>query len=469
MAVQPLKGSVQVPGDKSLSHRVALFSALASGTSRVRGLLDSLDVHSTLTAIEALGARIDLAAEADGSGLSGTIDGWGFAGPRLSGDILQCGNSGTTARLLLGILSGYDIRVSLEGDESLSRRPMNRVTQPLSRMGARFLPLDRLRAGGAADLDRPAEAAGPPERGGRRADPSEPTNSPEPTSTLPLTVCGSGALKAIDHLSAVASAQVKSAVLLAGLNARGTTSITEPHKSRDHTELLLPTYGVAVSVDGLTVSVAGGQRLHAVDCEVPGDPSSAAFPLVAAALIPGSAITVRGVLLNPTRTGFLAVMRRMGADIVVNVDKERQLGGEQVGDVTLRFARKLRATVVEPHEVPALVDEVPILALLATAAEGVTVFEQVGELRVKESDRLAAIVKGLFALGCDVCEDGDDLRVASGPPCVNAKTLDAHGDHRLAMTWSIAARAFGLTPNIHGLESIGVSYPGFFDDLRRLS
>jgi 3-phosphoshikimate 1-carboxyvinyltransferase len=282
-------------------------------------------------------------------------------------------------------------------------------------------------------------------------------------------VHGTAALRAIDYQSPVASAQVKSAVLLAGLNARGTTSVTEPCKSRDHTELLLPAYGVELEVGGLTVSIPGGQRLRASDCEVPGDPSSAAFPLVAAALIPLSEVTVRGMLLNPTRTGFLSVMRRMGADIAIEISNNSALGGEQVGDVTLRYREGLVATEVEAHEVPSLIDELPILALLATAAQGTTVFRQVGELRVKESDRLAAIVCGLTALGCDAHDEGDSLSVGFAPPRIGDVSLETHDDHRLAMTWAIAARAFDLAPCIHGLESVKVSYPGFFDDLKRLS
>jgi 3-phosphoshikimate 1-carboxyvinyltransferase len=435
-----------VPSDKSLSHRVALFSAMAEGTSRVRGLLDSLDVRSTLGVIEALGARVDLDVEESGSngetlpgvdtaglgGLSGTITGWGTAGPRAPAGPLQCGNSGTTARLLLGVLSGYDISATLVGDESLSRRPMSRVTVPLSQMGARFAPA-------------------------------------QDAITLPLTLCGSASLAALSYQGPVASAQVKSAVLLAGLNACGTTCVTEPYRSRNHTELLLPAYGANLSIKGLRVSVSGGQRLRACDCVVPGDPSSAAFLLVAAALIPGSEVTVRGLLLNPTRTGFLEVMRRMGADLSVTAGEDGQLGGERVGDVTLRYRAGLTATVVEAQEVPALIDEVPILALLATAAEGTTVFEHVGELRVKESDRLAAIVSGLGTLGCTARAEGDELYVTCAPPRLGAQTLETHNDHRLAMTWAVAARAFELGPTILGLESVRVSYPGFFDDLKRLS
>jgi 3-phosphoshikimate 1-carboxyvinyltransferase len=435
-----------VPSDKSLSHRVALFSALARGTSQVRGLLDSLDVRSTLGVIEALGARLDLERDEDGGGLSGRITGWGHGGPCSPADALQCGNSGTTARLLLGVLSGFSLTAYLKGDESLSRRPMNRVTLPLSRMGARFNPSDVFSRSGIS----------------------------ESGDTLPLAVCGSDSLKAIDYRSPVASAQVKSAVLLAGLRAQGTTSVTEPYKSRDHTELLLSAYGAEVSVDGLTAGVVGGQQLFASDCEIPGDPSSAAFLLVAAALIPKSEITVRDVLLNPTRVGFLEVMRRMGADIAIRISKNSRLGAERVGEVTLRYREGLRATTVREHEIPALIDEIPILALLATAAQGTTVFERTEELRVKESDRLTATVAGLVALGCQARAEegvfeGVDLHVVGGVPRTGGGVLETYGDHRLAMTWAIAARAFDLAVTIPGIESVGVSYPTFFDDLKRLS
>jgi 3-phosphoshikimate 1-carboxyvinyltransferase len=344
---------------------------------------------------------------------------------------------------------------------------MNRVTLPLSRMGARFSPSDIFCRSCIS----------------------------EPFDTLPLAVCGSASLKAIDHRSPVASAQVKSAVLLAGLRARGTTSVTEPYRSRDHTELLLPAYGAEVSIDGLTTGIVGGQQLFASDCKIPGDPSSAAFLLVAAALIPKSEIIVRDVLLNPTRVGFLEVMRRMGADIAIEISKNSHLGAEEVGEISLRYREDLRATTVWEHEIPALIDEIPILALLATAAQGTTVFKRVEELRVKESDRLAATVAGLTALGCqarveagvsegvDTCDmrgggtetgvaattAGVDLHVVGGVARTGGEVLETQGDHRLAMTWAIAARAFDLAVTIPGIESVGVSYPTFFDDLKRLS
>jgi 3-phosphoshikimate 1-carboxyvinyltransferase len=417
-----------MPSDKSLSHRVALFSALAEGSSRVYGLLNSLDVRSTLDAIEALGARLSLREGAEG--LSGEIVGWGAQGPRPTKDLraLSCGNSGTTARLLLGILSRFDLTIRLEGDRSLCARPMSRVTLPLAQMGAHF------------DGDR-----------------------------LPLSVRGTSSLRALDYLSPLASAQVKSAVLLAGLGAQGLTRFTEPQQSRNHTERLLPAYGARLRTDGLTTSVEGGQQLHAYDCALPGDPSSAAFLLVAAALIPHSKLTLRGLLLNPTRLGFLEVMRRMGADISVSTDQESSLGLEQRGDVSLCYREGLVATTVEPHELPSLIDEVPILALLATAAEGTTVFQQVGELRVKESDRLASIVDGLVALGCDAWISEDDLHVSFGRGPLRERSLPTHGDHRLAMTYAIAERAFGLNLSLADAACVKVSYPRFFEDLERLS
>jgi 3-phosphoshikimate 1-carboxyvinyltransferase len=337
---------------------------------------------------------------------------------------------------------------------------MNRVTLPLAKMGARFNP----------------------------SDVSCRSCISEPFDTLPLTVRGSAQLKGIDYKSPVASAQVKSAVLLAGLNASGQTRISEPHLSRNHSELLLPAFGAVLEADGLSVAVQGGQHLTAYDCQVPGDPSSAAFVLVAAAMIPGSEVTVTGMLLNPTRIGFIEVMRRMGADIAIEYSNIGTIGAERTGDVTVCYQPGLQATVVEASEIASLVDEVPILSLLATAAVGETVFEQVSELRVKESDRLAAIVNGLGALGLTASEQGDDLHVmgatgggavgqtgaATGPTATAGKssgqlTLETHGDHRLAMTWAIAARAYGQSLEIANRDCVGVSYPGFFDDLERLS
>jgi 3-phosphoshikimate 1-carboxyvinyltransferase len=535
-----LRGSLRAPADKSLSHRVALFSAMAEGRSQVSGLLSSLDVCSTLNAVALLGAQVELVEE-DGA-LSGSITGWGERGPRLGtacGDaglfdaatehkrvrpfcvpavappvigcgeehkrdvpfcvpaavatlpVIDCGNSGTTVRLLMGVLAGWPGSALLSGDASLRARPMHRVTAPLTEMGATFS------AGGGG-------AAAAPTKGAPVVPPAFATTTATSEAavpaaqTLPLVVAGHYPLRAISYRSPVASAQVKTAIILAGLRAQGTTSVSESALSRDHTELLLPAYGVQIerllpakqpdtpaanvpaqasvgthssgsglSATGFTVRVAGGQQLCACAMRVPGDPSSAAFMLVAAALAPNSEVTVRGLLLNPTRTGFLAVMRRMGADITVREDRDWRMGAESIGDVTLRYSPQLSATEVAPEEVPSLIDELPILALLATAARGTTLFRGVGELRVKESDRLAAIVAGLQALGCKAHAQGDDLFVQAGLP-TRAVAPPALGDHRLAMTWAVADAVFGLGLALDGREAVAVSYPGFFSDLRSL-
>jgi 3-phosphoshikimate 1-carboxyvinyltransferase len=479
-----------VPSDKSLSHRVVLFAAMSEGVSRISGLLDSLDVRSSLDAVAALGATVEMQRDTTGpgdsttgrgdpttgpgdsttgcsdpttgpgdstTGLCGTIRGFGPDGPRQRHPgtaspffTLDCGNSGTTSRLLLGLLAGYDLTALLTGDASLSRRPMNRVTLPLLTMGARFEASHDTRT----------------------------VCTTENFDSLPLVVYGSSSLKAIEYRSPVASAQVKSAVLLAGLHATGTTSVLEPSKSRDHTELLLPAFGVDVQVDGLRVSIRGGQRPTAPRdvLILPGDPSSAAFFLVGAALVPQSDVTICDMLLNPTRTGFLAVMQRMGADVCVEPRTAASLGAELVGDVTVRYRPVLKATRVAAAEVPSLIDELPILALLATGAEGTTVFESVGELRVKESDRLAAIEEGLRILGCEAYSEGDTLFVTGrgtakapgGTAAAHTTLLRTYGDHRLAMTWTMANHVLGRDHPLDDPACRAVSYPDFLDDLKTL-
>jgi 3-phosphoshikimate 1-carboxyvinyltransferase len=425
----PLRGLIHVPGDKSLSHRAVLFSAMAAGTTRVAGVLDSADVRSTISAVRALGAHVELTKQPDGS-LAGSIRGWGDACPAAWTSTIDCGNSGTTARLLMGVLAGCPVEITLTGDESLSRRPMRRVTDPLTRMGASF------------------EAA----EGG----------------TLPITVHGSASLVAIDYESPVASAQVKSAVLLAGLRAFGTTTVVEPALSRDHTERLLPAFGVPVGIDpgGLSASVQGRATLGAADeIVVPRDPSSAAFLTVAGLLVEGSKVVLPGVSLNETRTGFLRVLERMGAH--VEVVPWPEAGGERVGEIVAFHTPGLRATTVSAQEVPSLVDEIPILALAAAAAQGETRFEGVGELRVKESDRLTAVVEGLRAQGADATADGDTL-VVRGPARLSGAELDSLGDHRLAMTWAVAGLIADGDTRISGFDAVEVSYPGFADDLASL-
>lgn len=421
--VAPLTGEIAVPGDKSLSHRSVLFAAMAQGTSRLTGVLDSNDVRSTIGAVRVLGAEVRV-EEAPDEALAISVTGWGDTGPVAPDTPIDCGNSGTTARLLLGVLAGWDVEVTLTGDASLSKRPMERVTGPLDAMGASF------------------QSTG---------------------GTLPVTVRG-GELTAIEYESRVASAQVKTAVLLAGVRAHGRTVVREPARSRDHTELLLPAFGVPVGRDLVAHSawVDGPVLPTATDIVVPGDPSSAAFIVAAGILVPGSHLTVTGVGLNPTRIAFLDVLERMDAD--VRVQPSASAGAEPVGTIHVGYSGSLRSTVVHAEEVPALVDEVPVLALLATQAEGPTRFEGAGELRVKESDRLAAVIEGLTALGASAHAEGDTL-IVEGSADLKGVTLASRGDHRLAMTWALAGLVSAFPVTVTGFEAVDVSYPRFAADL----
>ncbi len=424
---RPLLGTVRVPGDKSISHRAVLFAAMAEGTSRLTGVLDSADVRSTISAVTALGARVEFSG-AGPAGLGLTVNGWGAAGPRTPATAIDCGNSGTTCRLLMGVLAGWPVSVTLDGDASLRRRPMRRIAEPLERMGAHFAATD-----------------------GR----------------LPVRVSGGG-LHGAAYASPVASAQVKTAVLLAGLRAEGETSVTEPALSRDHSELLLPAFGVSVCVseDRLTSSVAGPVSLTATDVAVPADPSSAAFLAGAAAMVPGSEVVLPGVALNPTRLGFVEVLRRMGADLCV--EATGSVGGEAVGSITVHYRSGLVGTTVTAAEVPSLIDEVPLLAVVAVCTHGTTRFEGVGELRVKESDRLAAIAEGLGRLGA-VVRSGDDWLEVDGTGRLHGATLDSLGDHRLAMAWAVASLVAAGPVTIEEFEAVSVSYPRFAADLAALT
>ncbi|MDO8987598.1 MAG: 3-phosphoshikimate 1-carboxyvinyltransferase, partial [Coriobacteriia bacterium] len=370
-ALAPLAGGLRVPPDKSMSHRAVLFSAMAEGTSGLAGVLDSADVRSTIGAVRALGASVTLYPVADGS-LSGTVTGWGALGPGSPESPVECGNSGTTTRLLAGVLAGWPIRVELHGDESLSRRPMGRITGPLEQMGARFTTSD---------------------------------------GCLPMSVLGTSDAAALKYESPIASAQVKSAVLLAGLRAQGRTSVTEPAPSRDHTERMLPLFGVSVgrAEESCSAWVDGPAIPKAAQVDVPADPSSAAFLAVAASIVPGSKVMLSHVGLNPTRTGFMLVLERMGVDLSIAVDDHGAT--EPVGTVVVSYRKRLVATIVTAQEIPALIDEIPVLAVIAAQADGVTRFEGVSELRVKESDRLQAIVDALTTLGVVTAVDGDILEV----------------------------------------------------------
>ena len=352
----PLNGLVRAPGDKSMSHRALILGAMATGVTDIEGLLEGDDVLATTRAVGAFGAVVERLGE-------GRWRVTGQGGFKQPAGVIDCGNAGTGVRLLMGAAAGHAVTTTFDGDASLRRRPMKRVTGPLADMGARF--------DWQAAEDR-----------------------------LPVAVAGGG-LSAIDYVQTVASAQIKSAILLAGLNADGVTTVTEPERSRDHTERMLHAFGVEVGVvpmgTGWRVSLKGGQALTGTAVSVPGDPSSAAFPLAAGLIVPGSEVTVEGVMLNPLRTGLFETWREMGADLTVS--NRRMAGGEEVGNVTARHSA-LRGVVVPPERAASMIDEYPVLAATAAFAEGATVMRGIGEMRVKESDRIAMshLVLGLAAV-----------------------------------------------------------------------
>lgn len=416
---RPLAGDVSVPGDKSIGHRALLCGALADGTTVVRGFSGGADVRATLDAVQRLGAL----ARTEGDTVRVTGAGLELGAGRETA--LDCANSGTTMRLGMGLVAGIDGRCVLDGDGSLRRRPMARVAEPLRAMGARI-----------------ETAAGRP----------------------PVRVQGGG-LVGVDWTLAVASAQVKSAILLAGLRARGTTRVREPVASRDHTERLLAHMGVTlVRTDG-AIALSAGQRLRPADVPLPGDPSSAAFLVVAALVVPGSTLRLRDVGLNPTRTGALAILQRMGGDI--RSERVRDEAGEPRGDLIVRASR-LHGTTIAPDEVPAAIDELPVLAVAAALADGETRITGAGELRVKESDRLAALEQ-LRALGVAVQAMPDGLVIAGvGGRRLRPGRVDAAGDHRIAMAFAVAGLCADGGVEIADPECVAVSFPAFFTDLAGL-
>lgn len=415
----PLVGSVTVPGDKSISHRALILSALAPGASTIRHLNTGHDVAATGRLLTQLGASCEI----DEPNAQAQVESSGFAHLREADDVLWAGNSGTTMRCLLGVCAGIEGLNVLTGDDSLRGRPMLRVVGPLRQMGATIDGRDF----------------------GARA---------------PLAVRG-GALEGLDIELQVASAQVKTALLLAGMRASGRTRIGEPGPSRDHTERMLAAAGVEVERNGAEVSIRGGQEPRPVDWSIPGDLSSAAFLLAAAVLLPGSDLTIESLGLNPTRTGFLDVLQRMGAALEIEVQEER--GGEPVGRVRATFS-ELEATRVEGDEVPRLVDELPVLAVVATQARGVTEFRDAGELRVKESDRIDVVVRALRSLGADV-EGLPDGMVVKGPTPLSPADVDAHGDHRVALALAVAGLLARGNLRIRGWSSVNTSFPEFLDVL----
>jgi 3-phosphoshikimate 1-carboxyvinyltransferase len=413
-----LQGTVQVPGDKSISHRALILGALAEGRTEISGLLESEDILCTARALQALGAGVEKRDSnwiVTGAGLGGLIE---------PASALDFGNSGTGARLMMGIVAGHPLRAVFTGDESLKKRPMGRVLDPLKQMGLQI--------------------------------------AEEGQAKLPLTLTGTSGLVPMEYRLPVPSAQVKSAVLLAGLLAQGRTSVVESEKTRDHTEKMLSYFGAGVSseaVDGGTrISVEGRGTLHGRPVTVPGDPSSAAFLAAAAILCPGSDILVRNVLINPTRTGFYETLKEMGASI--SFENERELNGELVADLRAK-AGKLRGVHVPAARAPSMIDEYPILAALAAFAEGTTVMDGLGELRVKESDRLAAMVAGLKACGAVAEASGDTLTVAGTAPLRGGAVIATHMDHRIAMSFLVLGLAAEEPVTVDDASMIATSFPEF--------
>ena len=423
-----VRGAVRVPGDKSVSHRYAILAALAEGRSEISNYAPGADCATTINCLRALGASIESHAGSDGHpvGLL-TIEGAGSSGLHAAAHPLDAGNSGTTMRLMAGVLAGHPFDTTIVGDDSLSRRPMGRIVKPLEQMGARIETRD----------GRP-----------------------------PLRITGS-ALRGLEYEPPVASAQVKSAVLLAGLFAEGETWVRERVQTRDHTERALPAFGAQLRRRGAAVGLSGGRRLSAAVLTVPGDVSSAAFWFVAAAALPGSTVEVSHVGLNPTRVRLLDVLRSAGATVVVKpaATSRGAAGSEPSGTVRVTHG-KLAPIVIGTDDVPSLIDELPALAALGTAGQGFRL-SGAGELRAKESDRIAVLVGGLRGMGAQVDEHPDGFEVYAGHP-LSGGTVDASGDHRMAMAFAIAALAATGPTLIAGSDVVAVSYPGFFETLDTL-
>jgi len=423
----PLCGVVRVPGDKSMSHRALILGALATGVTQIDGLLEGDDVLATARAMAAFGAEVVRQDPGEWK-----VTGAGaFTEPA---DIVDCGNAGTGVRLIMGATAGFDLSATFTGDSSLRKRPMGRVLDPLAQLGAQWLG----------------------RTGGR----------------LPLTLKG-GDLKAIRYILPMASAQVKSAILLAGLNAKGETVVVEPEATRDHTERMLRAFGASVEVadtaEGRVIRLAGGQKLSGAPVSVPGDPSSAAFPLVAALITPGSEVTVEGVMLNSLRTGLFDTLIEMGADLTIS--NRRLAGGEEVGDITARHSA-LQGVVVPPQRAPSMIDEYPILAVAAAFAQGATVMRGIGEMRVKESDRIALMAAGLAACGVGVEEEAEGFTVlgtaGANHPVRGGAMVATHGDHRIAMSHLVLGLSARHPVEVDEPGMIATSFPGFVDVMQSL-
>lgn len=417
-----LRGSVTVPGDKSISHRSIMFAALADGSSQITNFLEGADCLSTIDCFRRLGIQIE---HEKGTG-SVTVHGKGLHGLKEPSRTLDAGNSGTTTRLLSGILAAQSFSCRLTGDASIQKRPMKRIIEPLSLMGA---------------------------------DISSETNN----GCAPLLIHGTQ-LHGIHYQSKVASAQVKSAILLAGLYADGITKVTEPYVSRNHSEIMLRQFGAAISTEGTTACLTPGRMLYAQTIQVPGDISSAAYFIAAAAIVPHSEILIRNVGINPTRDGMLRAARAMGADITL--ENIRDEGGEASADLLVRSST-LHGTTIEGALIPTLIDELPILAIMAAYADGTTVIRDAAELKVKESNRIDVMVNNLKAMGCDIEGTEDGMIIHGGKP-LHSAVIDSCLDHRIAMSFAVASLQAEGETQILGSECVNISYPEFYRDLAAL-
>ncbi|MGE7850697.1 3-phosphoshikimate 1-carboxyvinyltransferase [Bacillus paramycoides] len=415
-----LNGEIVVPGDKSISHRAVMFGAIAEGTTRVSNFLLGEDCLSTIACFQKLGVKIEQ------SGNDVTIYGKGLENLQEPKEVLDVGNSGTTIRLMLGILSNTPFHSTIIGDESIGKRPMKRVTDPLSKMHAQI-------------------------------------DGRENGQYTPLSIRG-GRVKGIHYHAPVASAQVKSAVLLAGLQGEGVTTVTEPMQSRDHTERMLRAFGCTVEVNERTVSLQGGQQLKGIEIKVPGDISSAAFFLVAGAIVQNSKLVLKNVGLNPTRTGILDVLTKMGARI--SIDNIRNEEFEPCGDITIETS-KLKGIEIGGSLIPRLIDEIPVIALLATQAEGITVIKDAEELKVKETNRIDTVVDELGKLGAKI-EATPDGMIIYGKQDLKGNTVNSHGNHRIGMMLAIASCIVNGEVKIENSDAVAVSYPNFFEQLAAL-
>lgn len=420
-ASAPLKGTVTIPGDKSISHRSVMFGALADGTTKVTNFLRGADCLSTIACFRKLGIEIEETPDEI------LIHGKGIHGLTAPDSMLDVGNSGTTTRLISGILAGQTFTTELNGDESIQSRPMKRIIDPLTQMGA---DIESIRGNGCAPL---------------RINP--------------------GQLHGIHYQSKVASAQVKSCILLAGLYADGTTSVTEPYLSRNHTEIMLKHFGAKITSEGTTAAITPGSELHGQEIEVPGDISSAAYFIAAGLIVPGSEILIKNVGINPTRDGLLRVCKDMGADITL---LNQNFGnGEPTADLLVR-ASSLHGTTVGGAVIPTLIDELPVVAALACFTEGTTVIRDAQELKVKESNRIDVMVKNLTAMGAHVTATDDGMIIEGGHP-LHGAVIDSKLDHRIAMTFAITALASDGETEITGADCVKISYPGFYEDLAMLA